>query len=91
MVSRPKWTREELILALDLYFQEPSARGSESHPNVQDLSEVLRSLPANSTHIADPKFRNPSGVGMKLSNSLRFDPEHRGAGLARGARLEKVI
>jgi len=41
----PTWTRDELILALDLYLHEPAARGSKTHPAVIELSGVLNRLP----------------------------------------------
>ena len=90
-MSNPDWTRDELILALDLYFLEPSARGSKSHPTVIKLSEVLNKLPIHASEQLDADFRNPNGVGMKLSNFLRFDPDYAGEGLKRGSRLEKDI
>jgi 5-methylcytosine-specific restriction protein A len=89
MVERnPSWTRDELILALDLYFREPSARGSKSHPAVHKLSDLLNRLPIHTGDNRHEKFRNPNGVGMKLGNFLRYDPEYGGAGLSRGNRLE---
>jgi hypothetical protein len=64
-MARQDWTRDELILALDLYFKEPHARGSKSHPAVHELSEILNSLPIHSREIRGAVFRNPNGVGMK--------------------------
>ncbi len=77
----PDWTRDELILALDLYFREPAARGSKTHPAVIELSELLNTLPIHGRANRHEKFRNPSGVGMKLSNFLRYDSSYTGAGL----------
>jgi 5-methylcytosine-specific restriction protein A len=90
-VPKPNWTRDELILALDLYFKEPSARGNEQHPGVIQLSEVLRSLPIHPGAAEDPAFRNPNGVGMKLSNFMRFDPNHPSQGLKAGSKLEEEV
>lgn len=41
----PPWARDELILALELYFREPSACGSKTHSEVIKLSEILNKLP----------------------------------------------
>lgn len=90
-MPKPDWTRDELILALELYFREPSARGSKSHPGVIELSRVLNMLPIHSKNELEEDFRNPNGVGMKLSNYLRFDPSYRGAGLKRGSHLEEEV
>ena len=46
-MARQDWTRDELILALELYFDEPKARGSKSHPPaVHALSDTLNKLPS---------------------------------------------
>jgi 5-methylcytosine-specific restriction protein A len=90
-MGKPDWTRDELILALDLYFREPAARGSKTHPGVIELSSVLNRLPIHSKSELEEDFRNPNGVGMKLSNFLRFDPSYTGAGLKRGSHLEEDV
>jgi len=90
-MGKPDWTREELILALELYFREPSARGSKTHPAVIELSSVLNTLPIHTNIELEEGFRNPNGVGMKLSNFLRFDPSYTGAGLKRGSHLEEDV
>lgn len=90
-MARLDWTRDELILALDVYFREPGARGSKSHPAVQELSALLNSLPIHPVDQRDSKFRNPNGVGMKLSNFLRFDPEYHGTGLPGGNQMEEAV
>lgn len=90
-MPKPDWTRDELILALDLYFREPSARGSKTHPGVLELSNILNQLPIHKSNELEEDFRNPNGVGMKLSNFLRFDPAYTGAGLKRGSHLEEEV
>jgi len=85
------WTRDELILALDLYFREPSARGSKTHAAVQELSEVLNRLPIHPSREREGFFRNANGVAMKLSDFLRFDPHYQGKGLERGSQLEEDV
>ena len=87
----PAWNRDELILALDLYFREPNARGSKTHPKVIALSELLNRLPIHPGIRPGTTFRNPNGVGMKLSNFLRYDPTYKGKGLERGAKLEATV
>jgi 5-methylcytosine-specific restriction protein A len=89
--KNPDWTRDELILALDLYFREPSARGNKSHPEIVKLSRLLNSLQIHGPAGRDAEFRNPSGVAMKLSNFLSFDPDYKGKGLSRGSQLEGEV
>jgi len=86
----PDWTRDELILALDLYVETSGALPSKTDPRVVELSELLNSLPIHPDR-ADERFRNPNGVAMKLGNFVRFDPNYHGAGLPRGNRLEEEV
>lgn len=90
-MRNPPWTRDELILALDLYFTTPAARGSKSHPKVLELSDLLNKLPIHAGSKPGETFRNPNGVGMKLSNFLRYDPDYSGKGLQRGSMLEEEV
>jgi hypothetical protein len=85
MSRNPAWTDDELILALDLYFRLNPARTSDSNPAIIELSGVLNSLPIHAEALRGEKFRNPSGVYMKLCNFLRFDPGYSGKGLVAGA------
>lgn len=89
--SNPDWTRDELILALDLYFRTPSARGSKTHPECAQLSEILNSLPIHREKPRGTTFRNPNGVAMKLSNFLIYDPSYSGKGLTAGSHAEKEV
>jgi len=91
MPRNPAWTRDELILALDLYFRVDPVHTSEQNPDIQELSRVLNELPVHTDRPDGTRFRNPNGVYMKLCNYLRFDPEYEGAGLTRGGKLEKKV
>lgn len=91
MVRNPAWTRDELILALDLYFREPSARGDKKHPACEELSQLLNQLPIHPGIAPGTNFRNANGVAMKLGNFLRCDPDYPGAGLKAGNKLEQPI
>ncbi|MEH7504057.1 hypothetical protein V7152_18915 [Neobacillus drentensis] len=70
----PPWKRDELILALDLYFRGNNKNLDSNHKDVIKLSEILNSLPIHNDRPDKERFRNPNGVSMKISNSLRFDP-----------------
>ena len=91
MRRNPGWSRDELILALDLYFHVNPAHINKNHPKIITLSNILNELPIHRTAFQNNKFRNPNGVYMKLCNFLRFDPHYHGKGLRRGAKLEKII
>jgi|1185.fasta_scaffold976808_2 5-methylcytosine-specific restriction enzyme A len=86
----PAWTREELILALELYKKLPKSRVSAKNAAVIQLSTTLNKL--RSTVASDPvTYRNPNGVAMKLHNFGRFDPGRGGVALEHGNRLEKAV
>ncbi len=83
----PAWSRDELILALDLYFRVGKAR--QRHPDVIALSQMLRSL--RGVGLADRSVRSPDSVHLKLQNFLRHDPSYRGTGMTGGGRLDAEV
>lgn len=91
MPRNPKWTRDELILALDLFFRVNPLHTSEKHPEIIALSDLLNELPIHVKSETEDNFRNPSGVYMKLCNFLRFDPTYSGSGLIAGSKLDQDI
>ena len=90
-MKNPRWSRDELILALELYFRVDPIHTSEKNSQIKELSETLNILPIHPQARHGEKFRNPNGVYMKLCNFLRFDPNYTGAGLTRGGKLEEII
>lgn len=91
MPRNPTWARDELILALDLYLRVNPLHTSEKHPDIQELSRVLRALPVHANRPDPARFRNPNGVYMKMCNFLRLDPDYEGSGLKAGGRQEERI
>ncbi len=87
----PRWHRDEIILALDLYHSsEPKEMGS-SKPRVIELSRMLNELPIHKKRNDDQRFRNPSGVSLKLGNFQAIDPDFKGKGMYAHSRLDKEI
>lgn len=76
MPRNPKWHRDELILALDLFFDFGGAPPSNNHPKVTELSFILNKLPLFSERPDPETFRNANGVDMKLCKYLCFDPNY---------------
>ena len=75
-----KWSREETIIAFNLYCKIPFKDSSKSHPLVIEYANLLG--------------RTPSALNMKIGNIGRLDPDLRSkgiTGLAHGAKLEKDI
>ncbi len=89
MPRNPPWSREELILALDLYFKTGAT--DSRNPQVAELSAVLNRLSIASEYPDPDRFRNPNGVAMKLANFAALDPSYPGVALERGGRLDATI
>jgi 5-methylcytosine-specific restriction protein A len=87
----PPWQRDELILALDLYYRHRPDTISKKHSEVATLSELLNKLPIHPDRPDVAKFRNVNGTYMKLCNFLALDPDYEGKGLEAGGRLERDI
>jgi 5-methylcytosine-specific restriction enzyme A len=85
------WTRDELILALDVYVRL-SPRTPDPHlPDVIALSRLLRSERMRPTEPRSPNFRSPASVVMKLMNFRSLDSAFKGKGLTAGGQLDRVI
>ena len=92
MLSKPtrnrNWNRDEIILALDLYFDLAGKREDASNPRIIELSEFLNKLARDENKLH--KFRNPNGVALKISNLRFFDPSRQG-GMPAGSELDRII
>ena len=77
--------------------------GSE-HPEVIELSNLLKQLASHSSRPAEYKeavdsldedaryrLRNSNGVAMKLANFAALDPKHPGIALSRGGKRDAAI
>lgn len=74
------WTREELILAINLYSKLPFGKFHKNNPEVIALANLIG--------------RTPSSVGLKLGNLASFDPmlQARGVkGATNASKLDKEI
>lgn len=90
-MRNPPWSRDEHIIALNFYLNHnPHIPGKDS-AEVKHLSELLNRLHQKLEGDAPDKFRNTSGVYMKLMNFRRFDPGYSGVGLAHGNKDEEVV
>lgn len=67
MAERRLWTREELILALNLYLKLPFGKLHSSTPEI--------------VHLASMMERTPSSIAMRLNNFAAVDPYHQMRGI----------
>jgi len=90
-MRNPKWHRDEIILALDLYFRLESGKIHAGNPEVIELSKLINLLPIYEIKPDEVKFRNPNGVSLKLSNFLAIDDSHPGKGMSSYSKLDEEI
>jgi 5-methylcytosine-specific restriction protein A len=86
--GNPNWTRDEVILALDLYFDCKGNIPNSSDARVKALSELLRAFPYHSAAARRDSFRNPDGVGFKLQNLRQVAT---GKGLGNVSRTDRAV
>lgn len=67
MATRNLWTREELILAFNLYLKLPFGKMHKRTPEIIELANLLE--------------RTPSSIGMRLGNFASVDPYHQERGI----------
>lgn len=75
-----KWSHDETVIALGLYFQIPFAQISARHPKVIEVAAKMN--------------RSPASLSMKMGNIGRIDPtlaEVGIVGLKNGAKMEKLV
>ena len=90
-MRNPKWHRDEIILALDLYFDKDLGPIDSGNPKIIALSERLNRLPIFDYKPDQKTFRNPNGVTLKLSNFKALDPNYDGKGMESFSKLDKKI
>ena len=74
------WTREQLILAFELYCRIPFQRTKATDPRVKEMAVLLH--------------RTPASVARKLGNFGAFDPQLAArniSGLTHGSKLDQAI
>lgn len=67
MIKRNNWSREELILAFNLYLKLPFGKMHKRTPEIIELAALLG--------------RTPSSIGMRLGNFASCDPQLQARGI----------
>jgi 5-methylcytosine-specific restriction protein A len=86
--GNPNWTRDEVILALDLYLECNGKVPLSDHPRVRQLSMLLRDLPTHRVAARKDSFRNPDGVVFKLENIRKVAT---GNGLGNVSKIDRAV
>ena len=90
-MRNPPWQRDEVILALDLYFNKELGPIDSKNRKIIDLSNHLNRLPKLSRMKNEKTFRNPNGVTLKLSNFKAIDPNYSGKGMQSHSKLDEEV
>lgn len=79
-MTKNNWTREETIVAFNVYCKIPFKNSSKSNPTIIKYANIIG--------------RSPSALNMKVGNFGRLDPELKKqgiSGLAHGSKTEEEI
>lgn len=80
MAKRRNWTREETIIAFNVYCKIPFKSSSKTNPTIIKYANIIG--------------RSPSALNMKVGNFGRLDPELKKqgvTGLKNGSKLDEAI
>src|ERR1700758_5614188 len=90
-MKNPNWNREEIILALDLYFKMDYGQMHGRNPDIIHLSADLRKLNLHSGIPDLHSFRSVNSVALKLANLKKLDHNFKGRGMRDGGKIEREI
>ena len=92
-MKNPKWHRNEIILALDLYYKFKAAKKIPTPKSLEviNISDILNRIPLKEEDVKNYSYRNPNGVCMKVANLESLDPDYHGKGLGNGSKLDSEI
>ena len=80
MAQQNIWTKEQTIIALNLYCKIPFNKVSSTHPDIIRIAQIIG--------------RSPNSVKMKIGNFGSFDPElkRRGiVGLSNTSKMDEIV
>lgn len=89
-VASPPWTRGEIVLAADLAAAHGWKELRPAHPDVAELSRVLRSSELHPGAAEDVTFRGVNSVSRKLTDICTLHPDYLGKA-TRGNRLDRPV
>ena len=90
----PPWSRDELVLALDLYFTNPANPPHKGSSAVAELSALLNKMHRLNGVSAAPTLRNDNGIYLKMMNLRALDTTFTiqgKVGMQSGGKLEKDV
>ena len=79
-MAKKNWTREETIVAFNVYCKIPFKKSSKTNPTIIKYANIIG--------------RSPSALNMKVGNFGRLDPELKKqgiVGLGNGSKLDEIV
>ena len=79
-MARRNWTREETILAMDLYTRIPFSQIGKNNQEIIQLSHIIN--------------RTPDALALKMANLAHYDPElqeRKVSGMSHTSKLDRII
>jgi putative restriction endonuclease len=79
-MAKNNWTKEETIVAFNVYCKVPFKKSSKSNPTIIKYANIIG--------------RSPSALNMKVGNFGRLDPELKRQGivvLSHGSKFEDEV
>jgi putative restriction endonuclease len=79
-MAKNNWTKEETIVAFNVYCKVPFKKSSKSNPTIIKYANIIG--------------RSPSSLNMKVGNFGRLDPELKRqgiVGLSHGSKFEDEV
>ena len=92
IMRNQKWSEEEVILLIDLYFdlKQSNTAITDAREEIHILSELLRKLAIINGNDINETFRNENGITMKLNN-IRYIDTLGNDGLSAYSDLDKNV
>ena len=89
-MRNPKWSKDEVILLVDLYGQLMNQNKdlADCPLQLQELSDLLRNHAIYNGHFVSDTFRNVTGLKMKCSNITSIVE---GSGLSHSSLLDRSV
>jgi hypothetical protein len=88
-MRNPDWRIEEVILALNLFFDKSRGTIFAQNPNIIKLSEDLNKYFNPDGFYSN--YRTPNSISLKLTNFLAIDPSYKGRGMTSYSKLDEQL
>ncbi|MEU9296278.1 HNH endonuclease [Streptomyces sp. NPDC048266] len=90
-MAQISWARDELLLACALVMENDWRELRQNDVRVQELSDLLRSLPLHGNAAADTRFRSRNSVSRKTTDIATAHPDHAGGATKGGRPTQNVV